>query len=255
MILGEEKFEIIDLVELQAIENATSARYAEIDKVKADPRLADAEKNLEVSRKKGEDKNSQFHELNVKRKKLEDTVDTHEEKIKSNEKKLFSGTITDPKELSNYQEEIQVLNNSNSKLEDEILEIMEEQDIAKPGIEALKEEMVEFDSIVKRLRSEMDDKLEVLKHNIEGLKKRKEDVVLRIPGDYLKKYNDLKTKKSGIAVSVIKDNFCSACNMEIPSIETERFVDSDEVYKCPICGRMSVLYRPEMDDIKKELES
>ena len=253
--MGEGKFEIIDLVELQAIENAVSARYIEIEKVKSNPGLTEAENNLAVSKQKSEEENNKFHDLDVKRKKLEDIVGTHDEKIKSNESKLFSGTITDSKELSNYQEEVQVLKNSSSKLEDEILEIMEEQDMAKPGIDALKEEMVELDSIVLRIRSEMDEKLEVLKHNIEGLKKRKEDVVSRIPGDYLKKYNDLKTKKGGIAVSVIKDNFCNVCNMEIPSIETERFVESDQVYKCPICGRMSVLYRPEMDDIKKELES
>ena len=253
--MGEVKFEVIDLVELQAIENTVSARYTEIEKVKSSPELHEAEKNLAASRQRSEEKNSQFHEIDVKRKKLEDTVGTHEEKIKSNEKKLFSGTINDPKELSNYQEEIQMLKNSNSKLEDEILEIMEEQDMAKPGIEALKKEMTELDSIVLRIKSEMNEKLEVLKNNIEGLKKRKEDVVSRIPGDYLKKYNDLKTKKGGIAVSVIKDNFCNVCNMEIPSIETERFVESDQVYKCPICGRMSVLYSQEMDDIKRELES
>ncbi len=253
--MGEVKFEVIDLVELQAIENTVSARYTEIEKVKSRPELHEAEKNLAASGQRSEEKNSQFHEIDVKRKKLEDTVGTHEEKIKSNEKKLFSGTINDPKELSNYQEEIQMLKNSNSKLEDEILEIMEEQDMAKPGIEALKKEMTELDSIVLRIKSEMDEKLEVLKNNIEGLKKRKEDVVSRIPGDYLKKYNDLKTKKGGIAVSVIKDNFCNVCNMEIPSIETERFVESDQVYKCPICGRMSVLYSQEMDDIKRELES
>ena len=253
--MGEGKFEIIELVELQAIENAVSARYAEVEKVKANPGLIEAEKNLEVRRQKSEEKNNKFYDLDVKRKKLEDTVDTHDEKIKSNENKLFSGTINDPKELSNYQEEIQMYKNSNSKLEDEVLEIMEEQDMAKPEIEALKEEMVELDSVLKRTRSEMDEKLEVLKHNIEGLKKRKEAVVSRIPEDYLKRYNDLKTKKGGIAVSVIKDNFCNVCNMEIPSSEVERFVDSDQVYRCPICGRMSVLYTQDMDDIKKELES
>jgi uncharacterized protein len=254
MILGEGKFEIIELVELQAIENTISARYAEIEKVKSNPGLNEAKSNLEASRQKSEEKNNKFHDLDVKRKKLEDTVGTHDQKIKNNESKLFSGTITDSKELSNYQEEIQMLKNTNSNLEDEILAIMEEQDVVKPGIEALEEEIVELDSTVLRIRNEMDEKLEVLKHNIEGLKKRKEKVVSRIPGDYLKKYNDTKSKKGGIAVSIIKDNFCSVCNMEIPSIEAEKFVESDRVYKCPICGRMSVIHSPEMDDIKKELE-
>lgn len=250
----EDRLEAADLVELQTIENAISTRYSEADKVKADPGLAEAEKNLESSRQKNEEKNSQFHDLDVKRKKLEDTLGIHEEKIKNNEGKLFSGTINDAKELSNYQEEIQMLKKTSNKLEDQILEIMEEQDLIKPGMEDSKKEMAELETVVIRIKKEMDEKLEVLKHNIEGLKKRKEDVISRIPGDYLKKYNELRMKKGGIAVSVIKDNFCSVCNMEIPSIETERFVDSDEVYKCPICGRMSVLYRPEMDGIKKELE-
>ena len=71
----------------------------------------------------------------------------------------------------------------------------------------------------------------------------------------MKKYNEVKAKKGGIAVSVIRDNFCNACNMEIPSIEAERFLDSELIYRCPICGRISVLYRPEIDDIKEELES
>lgn len=252
--MGENRLEIADLVELQAIENAISTRYSETDKIKADTGLVKAEKDLEASGQKNEEKNSQFRDLDVKRKKLEDTIGIYEEKIKNNEKKLFSGTINDAKELSNYQEEIQMLKKTSSKLEDQILEIMEEQDLIKPDMEASKNIMVELGTVVSRIKNEMDEKLEVLKHNIEGLKKRKEDVTSRIPGEYLKKYNELRTKKGGIAVSVIKDNFCSVCNMEIPSIEVERFVDYDHVYRCPICGRMSVLYSPEMDAIKKELE-
>ena len=67
--MGEDKFVITDLVELQAIENAISARYAEIDKVKAEPSLVEAEKNLEESKQKSEEKESQFHDLDLKRRK------------------------------------------------------------------------------------------------------------------------------------------------------------------------------------------
>ncbi|GAG26527.1 unnamed protein product, partial [marine sediment metagenome] len=158
--MGKNRLEINDLVELQAIENTISARYSEMNKVKTDLGLTEAEKNLEAGRQKNEEINSQFHDLDVKRKKLEDTVGTYEEKIKNNENKLFSGTINDAKELSNYQEEIQMLKNSNSKLEDEILEIMEQQDLVKPGMEALKGEVAKLDSLAKRIKAEMDEKLE-----------------------------------------------------------------------------------------------
>jgi len=253
MILAE-KINVMDLVELQLIENALSARFTEIERLKNYPELIAAEKKLEESRSKNEEINSNFHELEIKRKKLEDSVEINNEKIKSNEKKLFSGTITDAKELSNYQEEVEILKDNNSKLEDQVLEIMEEQDPLEPDIEALKREMNELDSIVKRINNEIEEKHEVLKHNIEGLSKRKEDVVARIPSDHLKRYNETKTKKGGIAVSVIKDNFCGVCNMEIPAIEAEKFIDSEILYRCPLCGRISVLYQPEIDEIKKEFE-
>lgn len=249
-----EKINVMDLVELQLIENALSARFTEIERLKNYPELIAAEKKLEESRSKNEEINSNFHELEIKRKKLEDSVEINNEKIKSNEKKLFSGTITDAKELSNYQEEVEILKDNNSKLEDQVLEIMEEQDPLEPDIEALKREMNELDSIVKRINNEIEEKHEVLKHNIEGLSKRKEDVVARIPSDHLKRYNETKTKKGGIAVSVIKDNFCGVCNMEIPAIEAEKFIDSEILYRCPLCGRISVLYQPEIDEIKKEFE-
>lgn len=253
MILAD-KVNVMDMVELQFIENAISARFVEIEKLKDSPELLSAEKKLVDRRSKNEEISSIFHELEIKRKKLEDSIETNNEKIKSNEKKLFSGTITDPKELSNYQDEVNILQNNNARFEEEELEIMEEQEPLDPGIEVLKKEINELEAAVKRIKNEVGEKQEGLKHNIEGLRNRKEDVIARIPAEDLKKYNDTKIKKAGIAVSVIRDNFCGVCNMEIPAIEAEKFVDSEILYECPICGRISVLHNPEIDDLKKEFE-
>ena len=108
---------------------------------------------------------------------------------------------------------------------------------------------------INRIKNEMDEKLEVLKNIIEGLKKRRDDVILKIPDDYFKKYKELKGKKGGIAVAVLKDNFCNVCNMQIPVIAAEKIEDVDKIYSCPLCSRMAVIYRGEIDSIKKELES
>ena len=85
--------------------------------------------------------------------------------------------------------------------------------------------------------------------------KRRDDVIININDDYFKKYKELKGKKGGIAVAVLKDNFCNVCNMQIPAIAAEKIEDVDEIYSCPLCSRMAVIYRGEIDSIKKELES
>ena len=179
--MADAKINIIDLVELQVIENALSARFSAIEKLKGNPELSEALKKQQQSNSNLDKIKSSYHELDVKRKKLEDTVGINEEKIKSNGKKLFSGTITDPKELSNYQGEIDSLKKSNSKMEDDILELMEEQEKFETSMDVLKKELDGLDILIKRINSEIGEKQEGLKHNIEDLKKRKEDVLVRIP--------------------------------------------------------------------------
>jgi len=253
--LDEPKLDVLALVELQMIENAISARSSEIEAVKNNKELEQTEKKLAEVKVKYDEISGRYGELESKRKKFEDTVEMQSEKIKSNEGKLFSGTITSAKEIENYQEEVKILKGKNSEMEDQILELMIELEEMSEEVKQAGSEKARAESEVGRIKNEMNEKLEVLKHIIEGLQKRRDDVSSKIPGDYLKKYREVKSKKGGIAVSVLKDKFCNVCNMQIPAKDAEKIVDADQLYRCPLCGRLAVIYRKEIDDIRRELES
>jgi len=253
--LTEPKFNVVDLVELQLIENAISARSSEIERIKNNKELVSARDEFEKVKGKFDKVDSEYIGLEGKRKKLEDTVGIQNEKVKNDESKLFSGTITSTKELENYQQEVAFLKQKNSEMEDQILELMIELEEVLEKVKMAQVEKDKAEANVSRIMSEIDEKTEVLKNIVEGLKKRRDDVISKVPSDYLKKYNDLKSKKGGIAVVVLKDDFCSVCNMQIPAIAAEKIEDMDEVYRCPLCGRMAIIYREEIDTMKKELES
>lgn len=253
--MDEPKLDVLALVELQMIENAISARSSEIEAVKNNKELEQTEKKLAEVKVKYDEISGRYGELESKRKKFEDTVEMQSEKIKSNEGKLFSGTITSAKEIENYQEEVKILKGKNSEIEDQILELMIKLEEMSEEVKQAGSEKARAESEVGRIKNEMNEKLEVLKHIIEGLQKRRDDVSSKIPGDYLKKYREVKSKKGGIAVSVLKDKFCNVCNMQIPAKDAEKIVDADQLYRCPLCGRLAVIYRKEIDDIRRELES
>jgi len=253
--LADSRFNVTDLVELQMIENAISARLAEVEKVRDNKELISVEKEFAEVKEKFDEINRKYNDLESKRKKLEDTVEIQSEKIKSDEGKLFSGTITSSKELENYQEEIKMLKEGNLEMEDQILEIMIELEEMSEKIKAIQDEKDKVEAGVNRIKNEMNEKLEVLKNIVGGLKNRRDDVISRIPKDYLEKYKELKNKKGGIAVAVLKNDFCNVCNMQMPSVEAEKIDNADKVYRCPICGRMAIIFRDEIDNIKKELES
>ncbi|MDD3819363.1 MAG: hypothetical protein PHG41_05980 [Actinomycetota bacterium] len=251
--MNEAKFNVVDLVELQLIENAISARLSEIEEAKNNKEQVTAQKEFEKAKENFEMLDKEYAELESSRKKLEDTVGIQNEKIKTNESKLFSGTITSAKELENYQEEIKILKQKNSEMEDRILEIMIEMDDKAEKVKLAREEKDRAAFNVKGISDEISEKIEVLKNIVKGLEKRREDVSSRIPEDYLKRYREIKDRKGGIAVAVLKDNFCNVCNMEIPISAVEEIEDVDKVYSCPLCGRMAVIHRNEIDVIEKEL--
>ena len=184
--LTESKFNVTDLVELQLIENAISARSTEIENIKNNKEQVSALKELEEAAKKSDEVIGSHSDLESKRKKLEDTVELQNEKIKNDEKKLFSGTITSAKELENYQEEVKILKQKNSEMEDKILELMIELEEMSDKLKLATAEKDKAESNVNRINNEMNEKIEVLKHIVEGLRKRKDDVISRIPKDHLK---------------------------------------------------------------------
>ena len=253
--MDRKKFDVVDLVELQLIENAVSARLSEIEDIKKSSELISARKEYEKAKESYEEINGDYKAMESRRKKLEDTIEIQSGKIKSNEEKLFGGKITSTKELEGYQEEIKILKEKNSEMEDRALEIMIEMEDKSKNLKSAREEMEKKKSSVEHMKNELAERIEVLSHNIEGLKKRKEGVISRIPEEYLKKYREVKNKKNGIAVAVIKDNSCSVCNMQIPTRDAEKMDDMDKLYRCPLCGRIAIIYRKEVDDIKKEMEA
>ena len=191
IILAEIKFDPTDLVEFQLVENAISARNSEINVVKINKPLEEAQKQFNVAKENFDRVDSEYRETDDNRKKIEGKVELQEEKIKSNEGKLFSGTITSSKELENYQEENRLLKESNSKYEDEILELMEQLEKLDPKLKEEKLVMDNKESEVKRVNSEMNEKLEVLTNVVAGLNKRREEVRSRIPDDIKKTYNEV----------------------------------------------------------------
>jgi len=253
--LDEKKFDVIDLAELQLIDNAVSARLSEIEEIKGSNEMVSARKEFERARESFDKIGSDYNAMESKRRKLEDTIEIQSEKIKSNEEKLFSGKITSTKELESYQEEVKILKQKNSGIEDKVLEMMIDMEDKSEKVKSAREAMEKRKADIDHIKNEIEERIEVLRHNIEGLEKRKESVISRIPEEYLKKYSEVKNKKNGIAVAVLKDNFCSVCNMQIPTSEAEKIDDIDKIYRCPLCGRIAVIYRNEIDDIKKELEA
>lgn len=253
--MDEASYEITRLIELQLLESAILRRLNEINVLKKNEKLQKLQKELSEINEKLELSDKELAGLEHERKKLEDMIALQNGNIKKNEEKLFSGTITSAKELLNYQEEIKFLKQNNDNVENKEIELMISIDELKPKISEIEKSKAHIDSGIEMVKKEVGEKTKVTSDAVKRLRKKRAAVISKIPKDALAKYEETKVKKGGIAVAILKDRFCDICNMEIPTGDAEKIKDLNKLYKCPLCGRMLIMYRGEIDEIKAGIEN
>lgn len=249
-----KEFDILNLLRLQIVESMISSRLREVECLIKNENLVKLKKEYSQAKEDLEQRKKDFSSLEANRKKIDDKVQSNQEKIKSNQEKLFSGTIGNSKELLNYQEEIKSLEVQNSKMEDEEIEIMMQIEEMEEELSSAKQNFGEKEQKLNNIKDDISKKAKKIEAELESLKKKRKYFISTIPPEQLEKYNKVKQRKGGIAVTVIKDNFCSGCNMEIPVADAEKIKDPGQVYKCPLCGRLSIIYTEQVDQIKQEME-
>ncbi len=253
--MNDKKFDLLDIIRMQLIEQNILRKLNEINVLKKNEKLLNLKTALGLADKKYQDLNKEYLQIEHERKKIDDKISLQAEKIKKIEEKLFSGTITSSKELVNYQEEMNALKQSNDELENKEIELLIKIDEFKPKLAQVAEEKNKLEAEIKSLEDDINKKLYAVENKVKILKEKRSFLVQKIPKDLLLKYEELRAKKSGVAVTIMKNGFCTICNMEIPVIDADKIKDPSVIHKCPMCGRMLIIYSPEIDEIKSEIES
>jgi len=255
IILNNVDFDLLDLVRLQLTEQSIIRKANEINNLKKSQKLLKLETSLDEISTEYNNLNNDYLQIEHERKKVDDRISLQSEKIKKIEEKLFSGTITSSKELVNYQEEMNALKQNNDELENREIELMIKVDDFKPKLKHAEQEKEKVLQEIKLLKDDISAKVKAVEDKLKLLKERRSLILKKIPKDIMAKYEELRAKKSGVAVTVMKNGFCTVCNMEIPVSDADKIRDPEKMYKCPMCGRMLVMHSSGIEEIKSEIET
>lgn len=169
------------------------------------------------------------------------SLKTVETKQKTFKDKLYGGTIISPKELGSIEKEVEMLGRQKDKLEEriiELLDIVEERKSALAASEAgLKEREDELVAYLEKLRQDG----ELLTVRIEELSVEREKALPAVDHVLLKKYESMFGRSSGIVVSKVEAENCSACHTQIMTGLMRELKADEEIRTCENCGRILYL--------------
>lgn len=164
-------------------------------------------------------------------------LESVDEKATRSEKRLYSGKVTNPKELADLQQEIDSLARRREALEDQILDVMieiEEMEAAKAEADAALEGAIKK---WERARAELKQEEQKLARRLHRLNEERKKVAPQIENGRLAEYNSLKQKLNGVAVAALKRSRCQGCNMMVSNY-TAKVVREGTFTYCENCGRI-----------------
>ena len=167
------------------------------------------------------------NELNIKE---------NHEKIAKYKNQLL--TIKTNKEYKALNSEISTLDTKNSKIDDEIIILMEEEAKLK---ERLKVDTAAYEAAKKELQNNEDKlkkEIEVVKSEIDAVRQERNILAKELPINLVKRYGMLIKNKNRKAVAFSEGGACSGCGYKIrPQLEIE-LKAQNKVISCESCGRI-----------------
>lgn len=221
--------QLYDLLELdQEIEKSRES-IKEIDNVLEDKALLfESQQSLNKA-------TSILRRQEAQRTDLELTIESTTTKGNTIEKKMYSGTVTNPRELEDMQRELQMVRSKESELEDNLLKVLQSLEKTQPAVTKL---MAHIDNIrTKRENQEsrLVNKRATLKKSLTKLVEQKGNLSSLITPQYLTLYQSIRVPNPLVK---IEKGMCQGCRIALPTrvIKTARI--SVNPTQCPSCTRI-----------------
>jgi predicted nucleic acid-binding Zn-ribbon protein len=193
---------------------------------------------LKQARKMVVEAKARLAKRRARMKDLDLEVSSLSHKIETDEQRLYSGRVTNPKELASLQDEVASLQRWRDKKEDDLLEMMV---AAEEGEAALADAQAILTQVSDAWRAEQGDlanEQAQLQARLGELDEQRESLVAAIGPDDMAIYERLRRRKAGRAVALVKDGICQGCRMNPPTSQVQHARSGTELVFCNNCGRI-----------------
>jgi uncharacterized protein len=191
---------------------------------------------LNAAMQKVTSEQKRLDDLKRQRRDAEAQMDDVLSKIKETEKQLYGGKVTNPKELSNLQHEINTLKSKSDEFETKALGIIDLVEAAEKSVAALNSEYKIFEGEWNRRQQQIAVEIEQLKAGLAELKPEREQIAGQIDTTVKALYTKLRQQKKQ-AVARVEQGICRSCRISISASALQR-ARSGQPVQCSSCGRI-----------------
>ena len=226
-----------DLFALQEIDTAIDQREAALAEIRA---RAEESTDLAASRSELAELTGGLGELEAHQRDLDLQVATLKDRAEPVERKLYDGSVSNPKELADIQRDLEQLTRQRQAIEETLLGVMERLEARRNAARTSESRVNALEAAWATESEQARADEERLTAELAELRQRRDTQAARIPAPTVDTYNRLRKRRKGIAVSRVERGTCLGCRLTIPTVVIQRARSSSSTIpaQCPSCERM-----------------
>ncbi len=185
-------------------------------------RVESEQKNLDELRRQHRDAEAEFDDLLSK--------------IAATEEQLYSGNITNPKELSGLQHEVTTMKTRSDELENKALEIIERVEAAEASVAAANDDYKKLEVEWQNGQKQLAVEINKLKASLADLKEKRRQLAGQIDSTAIDLCERIRQQKKD-AVAKVEQGICRACRISLSASALQK-ARSGQPVQCGTCGRI-----------------
>jgi predicted nucleic acid-binding Zn-ribbon protein len=181
---------------------------------------------------------SRRDELAHEERRLDDEASSLRSKAAEVEAKMYSGTVSSPRELQAMQADVDQLRRHERALESRELELMEALEPVDRELGELEAQRSAVTAEVEGVRATLDRAEAAIDREMAEEQKARDAIAGSLDPSLVAEYERRRSHAHGVGVARLVGNTCQGCHLTIPSTEVERIRRAPEgsIAFCDNCG-------------------
>jgi len=154
------------------------------------------------------------------------------------EQKLYGGSVKNPKELMDLQEQARNVKKTAGDLENKLIDIMAETETVKAVIGTKAQELKGMEESWRQGQGRLNEEKAALSASLSQLEQARKDLAAKIDPISLELYEHLRDRRQGKAVAKVERGMCQGCRIVLATSELQRTRTGRKLIQCSSCERI-----------------
>ncbi len=193
---------------------------------------------LEEAREEAVKRKDELRAAELTFKERENEANDLAQKIEPLEKKLYQGTILNPKELADLQKDVDSLKRRRSQLDDQAIEAMEALEEAQSAQKEAQEKLDAMENDHQAGQTVLHGRIAALESEIAELRSERDEQAAEVEPSLLQLYDRIAAIRQHRAVAKVEGGACQGCRLSLPSSLIQRARGGSNIVQCSSCERI-----------------